>query len=228
MLNIAEIGTGKQGSALTIGTLNICRARELAGSREIGFLVQLFGETGTSADDVGHASLARFENVLAIHRKTLLVSDHVGDAEILFFLTPSDGEGVVGPQSDRRNVEVSVLAGAEGPGTGHADCDAESIARKDLDIGLSSTVSDITLDETEETPGALHDPKGNNTVQHPLVNHAVQMNPHTSNSDASGDNVAVQENLVERMAHWGGGLDQNEHKGYCANKTSHDESATSD
>ena len=93
---------------------------------------------------------------MAVHWETLFVSDHVGDAEILFFFAPGNRERVVGPKTNRGDVQVRVLAGAECPGASHADRDAERIARQNLDIGLSAAIANIALDETPETPDTLH------------------------------------------------------------------------
>lgn len=143
------------GSALTVWALYKCRAREFASSGEISLLVKLLGKSSTSADNVGHACLAGFEDILAVHRKTLLVSDHVGDVEVLFFLAPGNGERVVGPESDRGDVQVCMLTGAECPGASHAYRDAERIAGQNLDVGLGTTIANVALDETEETPDTL-------------------------------------------------------------------------
>ena len=92
---------------------------------------------------------------MAVHREALLVSNHVGDVEVLFFLAPSNRERMVGPETDGWHVKVGVLAGAECPGASHANCDTERITRKNLDLGLSTAVANIALDEAEKTPGAL-------------------------------------------------------------------------
>ena len=92
---------------------------------------------------------------MAVHRETLLVRNHVADVVVLLFLAPSDREWVVGPETDRRHVEISVLARAECPRASHADGNTKRITREDLDLGLGTTVANIALDEAEKTPGAL-------------------------------------------------------------------------
>jgi hypothetical protein len=68
------------------------------------------------------------ENVLAVHGKTLLISDGGGDGKIFLFFAPSDRERVIGPESHGRDVQVCMLTRAEPPWASHADCHAEGVS----------------------------------------------------------------------------------------------------
>lgn len=200
----------KQASVLTIWALDICRSGESAGSREVGFLEQLVGKTSSSANNERHASLVVLEDVLAVHGKTLLIGDGRGNGEIFLFLTPSDREGMVGPESDGRNVQVGVLAGAEPPWASHADGHTKGVSGENLDIATGTTVSDVARDKADESPGSLHDPEREYAVEHELLRALLEVDPYRAERDGSTDNVAVQENLVEGVTHWGWRLNQEE------------------
>lgn len=162
---------------LTIGTLDICRAGESAGSGEIGLFEQLVGKACSAADDEGHAGLVVLENILAVHGETLLIARGRGNAEVLLLLAPRDGEGMVGPETDRGDVQVSVLARAEGPGACHADSDTEGISWKDFNVAASAAVSNVAHDKTNKSPDTLHSPESGNSVEHTLLLAILEVDP---------------------------------------------------
>lgn len=199
-----------------VRTLHECRSSESTGRRQISLLVKRISETCSSADDEGHAGLALLEDVLAVQGETLLVAVHVSDVEVLLLVAPGQGEGVVGPESHRRHVEVSVLSRAESPGAGHANGDAEGIAGQDLDLGLGATLSKVAVCKAKETKGAFDRPDGNDPPHHGLLRFALgglQVNPDTGNCDGCHDDVYGQEGLVEGVADGTGGLEQDEEEG---------------
>lgn len=146
---------GKQGSALTIWTFNKCRSREFASRSKIGLLVKFLGETCSASNDERHVSLLRFKNVLTVHGQALLVGNHGGHVNILFLLAPGKREGMIGPESDRRNIEVCMLAGTESPGAGHTNSDAKRIARQNLDVSLCTTASNIAHNKANHSNQTL-------------------------------------------------------------------------
>jgi hypothetical protein len=148
------------------------------------------------------------EDVLAVHGKAFLISDRRLHREILLLLAPSDGEWVVGPESDRRDVQVGVLAWAEGPRASHANRNAHSIAREDFDLTTGTAVSNVVDEETPEAHASLSNPKGKDTVQHELLWAFLEMHPDSAKSDGSTDDVTVQEHLIERVTDWGWRLEQ--------------------
>jgi hypothetical protein len=152
------------------------------------------------------------EDVLAVHGKALFISDGGLKAEILLFLAPRDGERVVGPQSNRRNVQVSMLARSETPRASHANVDTERITGKNLNVTISATVADVVHNEATKTHASLGDPEGEHTVQHKLLRAALEMHPYSAKSESSTHNVAVQKDLIEGVADWGWRLDQEEDK----------------
>lgn len=135
---------GKLASALTIRPLHKCRGRKFTSRRKVSLLVKLLGETCSSSNDEGHARLAVFENVLAVHRKALLLSDYGLDVEVFFLFTPGKRERMIGPQSDGRHVEICMLPGPERPRAGHTKRDAKRITWENLNIGLRTTVAHIS------------------------------------------------------------------------------------
>jgi hypothetical protein len=114
---------------------------------------------------------------------------------------------VVGPESDRGYVQVSVLAWAEPPWAGHANRNAHSITGKDFNLTARATVSNIVDEETSKAHASLPNPEGKDTVQHKLLWALLEMHPDSAESDGCTDNVAVQKHLVERVADWGWRLD---------------------
>jgi hypothetical protein len=141
------------------------------------------------------------ENVLAVHGETLFIGGG-GDGQVFFLLAPSDREGVVGPQSDGRNVQVCVLTRAEPPRASHADSHAEGVSGKDFNVTTGTTVSNIAHDEADESPGALHDPESKYAVEHKLLRPLLEMDPHSAECNGSTDDVTVQEHLIEGVTHW--------------------------
>ena len=188
----------KQDSRLTIRTLDICRAGESAGSREIGLFEQLVGKACAAADDEGHAGLVVLEDILAVHREALLIAR--GNAEVFLFLAPRDGEGVVGPETNRGDVQVSVLARAEVPWACHADRNTESISWKNFNVAGSAAVSNVAHDKTNKSPGTLHTPESDNSVEHALLLAILEVDPYGAERERSTDDVTVQENLIEGVA----------------------------
>jgi hypothetical protein len=146
---------GKQGSALTIWTFNKCRSGKLSSGSKIGLLVKFLGKACSASDDERHVCLLRFKNILTVHGQTLLVGNHGGDVEILFLLAPGKREGVISPQSDRWHVEVCMLAGAESPGTGHANSDAKCVTRQNLHISLCTAASNIARQNANHSNQSL-------------------------------------------------------------------------
>jgi hypothetical protein len=191
-----------------VGTLDEGRGRETARSRQISLAEQLVGEASAPSHNEGHAGLGLLENVLAVHGKVLLISVR----EVLLLLAPSDREGVVGPEANSRHVEVGVLSRTESPWAGHADSDAKSVTRKDLDIGLGTALTDIVHNDASKANESLHSPESDYTVEHELLRALVQVNPDCAQSKRGTNNVAVQENLVEGVADRRWRLDQKEDK----------------
>jgi hypothetical protein len=142
------------------------------------------------------------EDILAVHGKALLIGDGSLRGEVLLFLAPSDGEWVVGPESDRRNVQVGVLAWTEPPWTSHANRNPHSITGKDFDFTASASISNVADDETSKAHASFPNPKGDDAVQHELLWGFLEMHPYSTESDGSTDNVTVQEHLVERVTDW--------------------------
>jgi len=191
----------------TVWALGVAGSREATRCRQIGLAEELVSETSSSANNEGHAGLGLLKGeIVGGHGETLLVDV----VRVLLFLAPRDGEGVVGPQTNGRHVEVCVLTGAETPGAGHLDGNAKSVARKDLNIGRRATITDIVDEKAGKTQETLSSPDGNDTVQHELLGALLQVNPDGAEGKRSTDDVAVQKDLVERVADWRGRLKEEE------------------
>ena len=77
-----------------------------------------------------------------------------------------------------------MLTRTEPPRASHVDCNAERITREDLNVGLGTSITDVSRNEANKTVEALERPKGNDAVHHVLLRHTLEMDPHTS--DCSG------------------------------------------
>lgn len=88
-----------------------------------------------------------------------------------------------------------MLAGAECPGAGHADCDAEGVAWEDFDLRFGAFASDISSEETDKTECSLfllakseldfdwtylERPESNDAVHHELLGSAFEMDEDSS------------------------------------------------
>lgn len=150
------------------------------------------------------------EDILAVHREAFLIRCRRANGEVFLFLAPRDRERVVGPQTNRWDVQIGVLARAEGPWARHANSDTESIARKYFDVASGTAISNVAHDKAHESPDTLHDPEGKHSIEHKLLRALLKMNPHGAEGNGGTDDVAVKEDLVERVTDGGWRLDQKE------------------
>ena len=111
-----------------------------------------------------------------------------------------------------------MLAWSEGPWAGHADSYAERITREDFDISAGSALANVANKKANEAEGALKRPDGHNAVQHELLGTRLEMDPYGAKSDSRTCNVAVQKDLIEGVADWRWGLDQEKYE--CASALS--------
>jgi hypothetical protein len=193
----------------TVWALGVASCREATRCRQVGLAEELVGESSSSANNEGHARLGLLKGkIVHGHRETLLVDV----VRVLLFLAPRDGEGVVGPQTNRGHVQVCVLTGAEAPRAGHLDGNAKSIAREDLDIGRRATIANVVDEKTGKSQEALNSPDGNDTVQHELLGALLQVDPDGAKGKRSTDDMAMQKDLVERVADGRGRLKEEEGK----------------
>lgn len=121
-----------------------------------------------------------FENILAVHWKSLLVADGVLNGQVLLFVTPGQRERMICPQANGGHVEICMLAWSESPWASHAHGDAESITRKDLNICLCAAIANIAHHETGKADGSLEDPESKYTIEHELLGAILEMHPNST------------------------------------------------
>ena len=105
-----------------------------------------------------------------------------------------------------------MLSRAEAPWAGHLDGDTEGVTRESLNLSRGAAVAHIVDNETGKTHEALSSPDSNNTVQHKLLGALLQVNPYSTEGKRGTNDVAVQEDLVERVTDGGGRLKEEEGK----------------
>lgn len=208
-----------------IRTLDVCSSGESAGSRQVGLLVKLLSETGSATHNKRHAGFVLLEDVLAVHGKTLLVSDHGREVEVLFLLTPGDREGVASPEANRWDVQVGMLAGSEGPGASHADVDADCVAWHDLNLGLGATATEVSDNDANKAVETVKSPNDDNTPNHELLLAVLEMDHQASEREQCSQDVEVQESLVESVSDSRWGVQEQEDESTSSNKTADDELA---
>ena len=184
--------------------------RDAAIRGALGFFKQGVGEAGAPADDEGHGGFLAGEHVLAGHGEALF------RVEVFGGVAPGDGEGVRGPEAEGGDGDVHVLAGAEGPGTGHFHGDADGVAGEGFDDGFGAAFAEVSVDERteadeslgvvsmwcqweENSSSYLGGPEDNDGLEIALCREPIQMNPNTGNGQDDQGNMQMQESLVECM-----------------------------
>lgn len=202
----------------TIGTFRVAGCHQAAFGAGGSLLVQGASETSTGADDVGHAGLAVAQDVVAIHGQLLAVV-HLG------LLTPANGEGVGLPPADAGEVQVSVLARSESPGSCHGGGDADGVAGESFNESLGAASSHVAVGEADHTSGTVKAPKGDNSVQVVELRQALdlEMVPGADKSHGSTDDVEDLEGLVPGVSQDAACLDEDEDEGNGADETVHQE-----
>lgn len=182
------------------------RGGDLSRGALLDLLVESVGETSATADKKAHGSLAETRQVETVEGHALFLTPR------LLLLAPGEGKRVRSPPADRRDVQVDVLAGLELPGTSNLEVDAEAVAGERLDFGLGATVADVPEDDPEEAHEALDNPDAQDGLDDVKLVKLTRltMDPDTSNTESSEQNVEVEEDLVESMADRASGLDEDE------------------
>lgn len=197
--SVRDANTGSKQHDMTIrlvrvggavGTLDECVGKEPAIGSILGLLPKGVGETGAATNDQRHGSLASGQYVESVCRQLLA-------GEILFLLTPGDGERVASPHADRRHVEIQVLTGTELPRTSHAKGDSDGFASESFDLGLGTAATDIVADQDGHASGALEDPDDNDAENQHLLRQSLEMDPNSHDGDDGQYDVDMKESLVE-------------------------------
>lgn len=124
-----------------VGAFDHGGERDAAGRGARGFFEQGVGEAGAAADDERHGRFLQREHVLAGHGQAFF------RVEVFFGFAPGDGEGVRGPEADGGHGDVHVLAGAEGPRSGHFHGYADGVAGEGFDDGFGASFTEVPVDE---------------------------------------------------------------------------------
>lgn len=115
----------------------------------MGFLEEGVGEAGAAADDEGHGCFLLGEHVLAGDGQAFF------RVKVFFGVAPGHGEGVGGPEADGGHGDVHVLAGAEGPGSGHFHGHADGVAGEGFDDGFGASFAEVSVDERTKPDKSL-------------------------------------------------------------------------
>lgn len=89
------------------------------------------------------------EDILTRHCEALFIG------EAFFDVTPRTGEGVGGPETNRRDVDIHMLARAEGPWAGEFEGYAHGVAGEGFDCGFGATGAHVSVDDGHKTGGSL-------------------------------------------------------------------------
>lgn len=195
----------------SIRSLDDGGGRDGAGGRGSRLHVECIGDTSPALDNHAHGSLLWSIEFLAVVGHLLLVRIH---GKLILTLAPGHSEGVRGPESKLRDVDVGVLAWLEFPWAGHGDGNAHGIAGECFVSGRRNLASEVSVENAEEAKGTLKGPEDNGNIEVILPGRvALEVHREENEGENGNENVKRKEGLVEGMAEDGWRMHEEKYKG---------------
>ena len=90
-----------------------------------------------------------------------------------------------------------MLSWAEAPRPSWLHGDSDCVAREDLDLGLGSSISDVTVHNADKSHQAFYNPQGNNDLENTYLRQLADVNINPGNRGGGNQDMNMKESFIK-------------------------------